>query len=371
MFETYQETRMRGNGALASDVKLTRSKSSRLEHTDLVNPGFGVEFADHMLSMVYADGEWKSPEIIPFDTIELSPAMLTLHYGQAIFEGMKAFQSVDGSVNMFRPDAHHRRFVQSCRRICLPEIGFEEFMQGITTLIDVDRQWVPETRGNALYIRPFVFATDEMLSVKVSKTYRFLTITSPVGAYYKEGFNPVSLITSDEYVRAVRGGVGNIKAPGNYAASLLPAKQAEEQGYTQVLWLDAFEKKYVEEVGTMNIMFVIDDVLITPPLEGAILPGVTRDSALKIAKDWGKTVVERRISIDEVFESARDGSLQEVFGTGTAAVISPVGSIHHRGDTIAVNGEGIGPLAESLFKEITGIQYGEKEDRFGWIYSLS
>jgi len=370
MFETY-ETKTKGNGALTSDVKITRSNGSRLEQTNLEDPGFGINFTDHMLSMVYGDGEWKIPEVVPYDTLEVSPAMLTLHYGQAIFEGMKAFRGADGAINIFRPEAHHRRFTQSCRRICIPEIDYSHFLSGITTLIDLDRAWVPDTKGNALYIRPFVFATDNLLSVKVSKTYRFLTITSPVGAYYKEGFNPVSLVTSDEYVRAVRGGVGNIKAPGNYAASLLPAKKAEDQGFTQVLWLDALERKYVEEVGTMNIMFLIDGVLVTPALEGAILPGVTRDSVIRIAKDWGIPVEERRIAIDEVFEASEAGTLEEVFGTGTAAVISPVGSIRHQDRSISINGEGIGPLAKKLFDEITGIQYGEKEDRFGWLHKLS
>ncbi len=371
MEATYEQTTKKGNGALGSSIDIQQRKDSRIQEVDLKNPGFGVVFSDHMLSMEYEENSWQAPAIIPFDTFEVSPAMLIFHYGQAIFEGMKAFHSADDTVNLFRPQAHHERFVDSCRRICIPEIDFDTFISGISTLIDLDRDWIPKIRGNALYIRPFVFATDEMLSVKVSSRYQFFTITSPVGAYYKEGFNPVRLVTSDKYVRAVRGGVGNIKAPGNYAASLLPAKIASEQGFTQVLWLDAFKRKYVEEVGTMNIMFYIDDTLITPPLEGAILPGITRDSVLTLARSWDIPVEERRISIDEVFESHASGTLQEVFGTGTAAVISPVGGIQHQDKSISINGEGIGPLAKKLFDTITGIQYGEKADRFGWIYNLS
>lgn len=370
MLDTYESTK-NGNGTMTKELNITRKEETGIEQVNLDAPGFGVVFSDHMFQADYENGKWQNESIVPFGTLEISPAMCMLHYGQAIFEGLKAFHTEDGSVNIFRPDAHHERLNSSCRRMCIPETDYNTFMAALENLLTLDREWIPKKRGNALYIRPFVFATGDYLSVKVSDSYKFLIITSPVGAYYKEGFNPVSLITSDEYARAVQGGVGNVKAPGNYAASLLPAEKATQAGYTQVLWLDALHKNYIEEVGTMNIFFKIDGTLVTPELNGAILPGITRDSVLTLAELWGVPVEQRRISIDEIFEVHESGALEEVFGTGTAAVISPVGSITHKDKTIKVNGSSIGPFAEKMFNEITGIQCGEKEDPFGWIHKVA
>jgi branched-chain amino acid aminotransferase len=320
--------------------------------------------------MDYKDGEWGSPQIIPYGPIEVSPAMCSLHYAQIVFEGLKAFYTRMGAINIFRPQTYHERMNLSCQRLCIPNIELEIFMDGLKNLVNLDKDWVPRKKGYSLYIRPLIFATDDFLGVKVSDTYRFIIITSPVGAYYKEGINPVRLITPGEYIRASKGGLGAAKTPANYAATLLPAEEAKKKGFTQVLWLDGVERKYVEEVGTMNLFFVIGDELITPPLEGTILPGVTRDSVIQLARDWKIKVLERRISIDEVFRTSREGKLKEVFGSGTAAVISPVGEIHHEDQRIVINDGKIGSLSQKLYDEITGIHYGERVDKFGWCYLI-
>jgi branched-chain amino acid aminotransferase len=247
-------------------------------------------------------------------------------------------------------------------------MSFDLFMDGLKELVNLDKEWIPKKRGYSLYIRPFVFATDSFLGVKISETYRFMIITSPVGAYYKEGINPVKLITPGDYIRAAKGGLGAAKTPANYAATLLPAEEAKKKGFTQVLWLDGVKRKYVEEVGTMNLFFLIGDKLITPPLEGTILPGVTRDSVIHLARDWKIKVLERKLSIDEVFKASKEGKLKEAFGSGTAAVISPVGEIHHNKKRIIINKGKIGSLSQKLYDEITGIQYGEKVDKFGWCF---
>jgi branched-chain amino acid aminotransferase len=259
---------------------------------------------------------------------------------------------------------------RSCQRLCIPEISFDPFIEGLKALVTLDREWVPKKRGYSLYIRPFIFATDNFLGVRVSETYRFMIITSPVGAYYKEGLNPVRLITPGEYIRAAKGGLGGVKTPANYAATLLPAEEAKKKGFTQVLWLDGKERKYVEEVGTMNLFFLIGDKLITPSLEGSILAGVTRDTVINLAREWKIKILERRISIDEVFKTSKEGKLKEVFGTGTAAVISPVGEIHHHDNRIVINERKIGPLSQKLYDEITGIQYGERVDKFSWSFLI-
>jgi branched-chain amino acid aminotransferase len=287
-----------------------------------------------------------------------------------VFEGLKAFRTANGQINLFRPDKYHQRFTRSNERLCIPPISYELFLGGIKELVLLDRAWVPNKQGCSLYIRPFVFAADNFLGVRVANTYNFMIITSPVGAYYPEGLNPVKLITSGEYVRAVKGGVGAAKTPANYAASLLPGEEAKKKGFSQVLWLDGLENKYLEEVGTMNIMFVIDGKLITPPLEGSILPGVTRDSVISLAEHWGIPVELRPITIDEVFAEAKKNRLQEVFGTGTAAVISPVGWIQHKGEMITIHSGEIGPWSQKLYDEITGMQYGEKPNLFGWCHTL-
>lgn len=352
-------------------INIKKSTDSRIDQFDLDNPGFGKVFSDHVFSMEYHDGQWHNPEILPYGKFEIAPSLASLHYGQSVFEGMKAFRAESGEINIFRPDKHFTRLNQSCRRLCIPETDYDTLTDGLETLIRLDAQWVPSKRGNALYIRPLIFSTDEELSVKAAQTYRFLIMTSPVGAYYKEGINPVRLVTSGEYVRSVKGGAGFAKTAGNYASSILPAQIAKSKGYTQVLWLDALEHQYVEEVGTMNIFFKIDNRLITPPLEGSILGGITRESVIELAHDWGITVEERRISIDEVFDAFEDGTLQECFGTGTAAVISPVGRIDHNNRMLVTNEHRIGPFAQKLYNEITGIQYGEKVDRFNWLYHIT
>ncbi len=353
-----------------SDIKITKSKTSKIDSVDFENLGFGEVFSDHMFSMDYENGEWINQRIEPYGKIEFEPAMCTLHYAQAVFEGLKAFHVRDGSINIFRPEKNLERMNRSNERMCMPTIDEDMFFDAMTELIKLERDWIPKDTGHSLYIRPFIFGTENFLGVHPSSTYRFMIILSPVGAYYKEGFNPVSLLVPEEYVRAVKGGVGEAKTAGNYAASLLPAKIAQEKGFTQVLWLDGEHHKYIDEVGTMNIFFVIDDEVITPPLEGSILPGVTRDTALDLTKSWGMKVNERRISIDELIRSSKEGRLQEVFGTGTAAVISPVDEIQYRDTNININHGQIGPIARRLFDEISGIQYGEISDTHGWIYNI-
>jgi len=349
---------------------VTKTKTSRLADVDFEKLAFGDVFSDHMVSMDYKDGRWLEPEIVPYGAMEIFPALCTLHYGQAIFEGLKGFYGSDGSIKIFRPERYHERMIRSSKRLCIPAIDFETFIGSLRDLLALDKEWIPRKKGYSLYIRPFIIAMDNFLGVKVSDTYRFMIITSPVGAYYKEGINPVKLATSGEYVRAVRGGLGMAKTPANYAASLLPGEEAKHNGFTQVLWLDGLERKYIEEVGTMNIFFVIGDELITPPLEGSVLDGITRQTVIHLWRDSGRKVAERRISIDEVLSHARDGSLTEVFGTGTAAVISPVGEIQHGSAKITINGGKIGPMAQALYDEITGIQYGERADRFNWCYAV-
>lgn len=350
-------------------MQITKTYPGRLSEIDFENLGFGEVFSDHMFSVEYINGEWNLPQIIPFGKIEILPSLCSLHYGQIVFEGLKAFYSKDG-ITIFRPEKYHERLNKSCQRLCIPQVGFDMFMEGLVELLKLDRNWVPTKKGYSLYIRPFIFATDSFLGVKVSRTYRFMVVTSPVGAYYKEGFNPIRLMTSGNYARAVKGGLGAAKAPANYAASLLPGEEAKKKGFSQVLWLDGVEKKYIEESGAMNVFFLIDDKLVTPSLEGTILEGVTRNTVIHLAKEWGVDVEERRISIDEVISASNEGRLKEVFGTGTAAVISPIGEIQHNDNLITINGKKTGAFSQKLFDEITGIQYGEKEDRFGWCYSV-
>jgi branched-chain amino acid aminotransferase len=351
-------------------MEVIKTKKSRRDQIDFENLGFGEIFSDHMLIMDYKDGEWGSAQIVPYGPIEVFPALCSFHYGQIIFEGLKGFYTRMGAINIFRPQKYHERMNRSCQRLCIPEISFDNFIEGLKELVTLDREWVPKKRGYSLYIRPFIFASDNFLGVRVSETYRFMIITSPVGAYYREGLNPVRLITPGEFTRAAKGGLGEAKTPANYAATLLPAEEAKKKGFTQVLWLDGKERKYVEEVGTMNLFFLIGDKLITPSLGGSILAGVTRDTVIHLAREWKIKIVERRISIDEVFKTSKEGKLREVFGTGTAAVISPVGEIHHNDNRIVINEGKIGPLSQRLYDEITGIQYGEKLDKFGWTFLI-
>ena len=334
------------------------------------NLNFGEIFSDHMLIIDYVNGQWQTPQIMPFGEISYLPSMCAIHYGQVVFEGLKAFYNKQGKINIFRPQKYHERLNRSCRRLCIPEISYDLFFNSMVELLKLDKAWVPHRHGYSLYIRPFIFATDSYIGVRVSETYRFMIILSPVGAYYKEGLNPVRLITEAEYVRAAKGGLGAAKTPANYAASLLPGEKAKKKGFTQVLWLDAAEHKYIEEVGTMNICFMINNELVTPPLDGTILEGTTRDSVLRLARDSGMKVNEQRITIDEVISASRNGSLNEVFGTGTAAVISPVGEIQHLDTLISINNGKIGVFSQKFYDEVTAIQYGEKPDKYGWVFTL-
>lgn len=347
--------------------KITKASSSRIDQVDLENPGFGRIFSDHMLEMEYREGEWQQPEIKPYGSIEISPSLNVLHYAQSVFEGTKAYYVDEKMVNLFRLKKNYQRMAQSCERLCIPVVDKKVFIEGIRQLIELDHKWVPAKDGNTLYIRPFAFAFDPIIAARVADRYRFYVITSPVGSYYQR---PVKLTTSQKYVRAVKGGVGDAKAAGNYAASLYPAQKAKEKGYDQVLWLDAMEHEYIEEVGTMNIFFVIDGVLITPNLQGTILPGVTRDSVIQLANYWEMPVEERRISIDEVLEAGEKGTLEEVFGAGTAAVIAPVSEIHHDGESVYIHEENRGPVGQKFYDTITGIQRGKLEDPFGWVTSI-
>ena len=330
--------------------------------------GFGVFFSDHMLHMDYKEGRgWHSPRIEPYGSLSMDPAALALHYGQQVFDGLKAFRAKDGTVQLFRPREYIERMNRSAQRLCMPAVDVEFVLEALKELVKIDREWVPKTKGASLYLRPVTMATEAALGVKVSKEYSFFVLTGPVGAYYAEGFNPTRILVTDRYVRAVRGGVGEVKTPGNYAASLMAAEEAYAKGYTQVLWLDACSRSYVEEVGTSNIFFLVNEVLVTPPLRGSILPGVTRQSVIQLARDWRVPVEERPLSIEEVIEGIGAGTLKEIFASGTAAVISPVGQIGYKGRDYTVNQGAVGDLSRRLYDEITAIQYGERPDPHGWM----
>lgn len=348
------------------NFKVFNRQETKINTIDFSNLRFGDNFTDHMFELRYHKGVWGEGHILPYGPIQLDPAFSVLHYGQAVFEGMKAFAYKNGQINIFRIKKHYERFVRSCDRMNIPAISEELYTESLKQLIDVDRNWVPKDKFKSLYIRPFIFASDEFLGVRAALNYRYMVITGPVGNYYAEGIKPVKLTTFPDYVRAVKGGMGDAKVPGNYGATMKPNYLAMSSGYAQVLWLDAFEHKYIEEVGTSNIFFLIGDTLITPPLEGTILPGVTRDSVIHLAKSWGIDVQERRISIDEVFEASAEGTLKEIFATGTAAVVSPVGHIHHSGRSIDLGQESMGPLAQKLYDTITGIHHGEVADPDNW-----
>jgi branched-chain amino acid aminotransferase len=334
---------------------------------DESNLGFGDILTDHMFTMNYERSKgWFNPHVRPYASIPIDPAAMGIHYGQEIFEGLKAYCAKDGGIYLFRARDNFARFNRSARRVCMAEVDIDTAMEGMKKLILLDRDWVPKSSGTSLYIRPTMIATEPHLGVRPANEYLFFIIIGPVGAYYKEGLNPVKIYVEDFYVRAAQGGTGEAKTAGNYAASLLAAEKAKEKGFTQVLWLDAKERKYVEEVGTMNMFFVIGKEVITAPLSGSILSGITRDSVIRIVKDWGIKVSERSVSIEEVIRAAKDGSLQEAFGTGTAAVISPVGQITYKGEDHIISGGKMGQLSQRLYNEIIAIQYREKADPYGW-----
>lgn len=332
---------------------------------------FGTQFTDYMFVMEYEEGKgWHDASIVPYEKIEIDPSAMVFHYAQADFEGMKAYRSPEGKVNLFRPEKNMERLNMSNERLCIPQFDEEFALKAIEQLVAIEADWIPDAPDTSLYIRPFIIATDPFLGVRPSMTYKFMVIMSPVGPYYKEGINPVSIYVETDYVRAVRGGVGNAKAAGNYAASIKAQMAAKAKGFAQVLWLDAIERKYVEEVGTMNIFFNIDDTIVTPALSGSILPGITRDSVITFLRDSGYEVEERKISIDEVYQAAHNGKLKEVFGTGTAAVISPVGKLSYNDEVITINDMEIGDTCKKIYETITGIQNGTVEDTYGWITSF-
>jgi branched-chain amino acid aminotransferase len=309
---------------------------------------------------------WYDPRIEPYGPLSLDPATSVLHYGQGLFEGLKAFRGRDGKIRLFRPDRHVERLNRTAHRMCIPPLDPDMVLKSWLTLVGLDREWVPSTVGTSLYIRPTIIASEPFLGVRPAKEYLYFVILSPVGAYYPEGMNPVKIKVIDQYVRAVPGGLGEAKTSANYAASLYAAEEAKHEGFTQVLWLDGVHRRYIEEVGTMNIMLKIGDEVITPPLGGTILAGVTRDTALTLMRQWGLRVSERPVTIDEVRDAAHRGTLEEVWGTGTAAVISPVGELAYKGERIVVKGGGIGALTQKLYDTIVGVQYGTTPDTHGW-----
>lgn len=353
------------------DVVLHKTETLK-EKPDQDNLGFGQYFTDHMFVMKWSREQgWHDAEIKPYGDFHLDPAAMVFHYGQAIFEGLKAYRGQDGAILMYRPKDNLERLNKSAVRMCMPRIPVDKVLQAMKGLVYLDRDWIPEREGAALYLRPTMVATEGALGLRPSNEYLFFIIKSPVGAYYSEGFNPTRIYVEDTYVRAVPGGVGEAKTAGNYAASVKALTEAQKKGYTQVLWLDALEHKYIEEVGTSNIFFVINDELVTPPLGGTILAGITRDSVLQLAEDWGIAVAERRITIDEVAAAAEDGTLSEAFGAGTAAVISPVGEFSYKGKSIMVNNGKTGELSQRLFDGIQALQRGMVPDEHGWLIRVA
>ena len=349
------------------NIRIEKTKNPKKKPNENEEIEFGSVFTDHMFIMDYnSEKGWNNPRIIEYQPIVLDPSALVFHYGQSMFEGMKAYKTDDDRTLLFRPMKNIERANNSNRRICMPEIPEEDFLQAIEELVRIDEEWIPKKKGSSLYIRPFVIATEPSLNVKPSSEYKFIIILSPVGAYYKEGLNPVKIWIEDEYVRAVRGGIGEAKTGRNYAASMLSQEKAHEAGYSQVLWLDGIEHKYIEEVGAMNIFFKINGKIVTPMLNGSILPGVTRASVIELCKSWGYDVEERKISVDELYDAANNGKLEEVFGSGTAAVISPVGTLKFGEKVFEINGGRIGEVSQKVYDTITGIQTGKIEDSFGW-----
>ena len=351
------------------DIKYEYAVNKK-EKPDMNNLGFGKYYTDHMFMMDwYRDKGFVDAKIIPYAPISFDPAALVLHYAQETFEGLKAYKTKDNRILLFRPDMNAKRFQNSNKRLCMPEVPIEDFIQAINDLVKLDSDWIPTLPNTSLYIRPFMFAYQPKLGVHDADHYKFMVILSPVGSYYKEGLKPVKIYVEDELVRAVKGGTGFAKCGGNYAASILAQIEAEKKGYSQVLWLDGVHHKYVEEVGTMNAMFVIDGKIITAPLEGSVLPGVTRDSIITLLKSKGYTVEERNLSIDELIEASKDHKLTEAFGTGTAAVISPIGTLAYK-DEVFFHSDSIGNISQMLYDTLTQIQNGIIEDKFNWTYEV-
>ncbi len=352
------------------DIKITRTQTPK-EKPDETKLGFGKIFTDHMFIMDYTEGKgWHDPRIEPYHNLSLSPASMVFHYGQEMFEGLKAYRGADGKARLFRPDMNGKRTNDTNKRLCIPELPVEDFVEAVKAVVKVDEDWIPTAPSTSLYIRPFIIATDDFLGVAPSKTYMFIIILSPSGAYYESGLAPVGIWIEDDYVRAVKGGIGFAKTGGNYAASLAAQVKAHDGGYSQVLWLDGVERKYIEEVGAMNIFFKIDGKVVTPALSGSILPGITRNSVITLCKDWGYEVEERKISVDELIEAQKSGKLEECFGSGTAAVISPVGTLRYKDDVMQIGDGTTGALSQKLYDTVTGIQNGTVEDKFGWVVNV-
>ncbi|RYZ48216.1 MAG: branched-chain amino acid aminotransferase [Sphingobacteriales bacterium] len=349
------------------EIKVQKVAKSRIHQLDLDNIQFGKLYSDHMLVAHYENGEWKQPEIVPFDNLSLSPATTFFHYGQAIFEGVKAYKDPEGNPIIFRPADNWKRMNRSAHRMAMPDVPEEFFVDGMRELINLDRDWVPTAEGTSLYIRPFMIATDEFIGVKPAEKFTFIIITSPAGPYYAK---PVSIFVQDQYVRAFPGGIGFTKAAGNYGASMYPTMKIREMGYDQILWTDGFEHKYVQEIGTMNVFFVIGDKVVTPDTSDTILEGVSRDSVITILREKGITVEERPLSIDEIVEAYQAGQLKEAFGTGTAASIAPISQLTYHEHTMTLPPVDQWETAGYLKSELSDIRYGRKEDTHGWICKL-
>lgn len=348
------------------EIKKTSSPRPKVAADKL---GFGKYFSDHQFLLDYTNGRWEKPRIEPYGPLALEPGACVLHYSQCLFEGQKAFRGKNGKIRLFRPEFHAQRMQKGAARLCMPAPSLEQYQQAVKALVRLDSDWVPSTRGASLYIRPTLIGTESFLGVRPAEKYLFFIITCPVGAYYAEGFNPVKIWVEETYIRAAAGGLGAVKAGANYASSLLAAVEAKRKGYAQVLWLDAKDHTHVEEVGTMNVFFRFKDEIVTPPLGGTILNGSTRDCVLQLLRSWGENVQERALTWAEVEERHGKGELLEAFGTGTAAVISPVGEFATSKRKLTF-GNGVGQLTQKLFDEITAIQYGEKPDPFRWVEEL-
>ena len=352
-------------------ISITRAAELKKKPQDESKLGFGHYFTDHMFLMDYEEGRgWYNARIVPYADFALDPASMVLHYGQAIFEGSKCYRTPDGGLQLFRPEANLARMTRSAQRMCMPALDEETALEGLKVLIRLEADWVPHSPGTSLYIRPTMISMDVHLGVHASKTYLFFIILSPVGSYYKDGLKPVGIYVEDQYVRAVRGGTGFTKCAGNYAASILAGDIAEKKGYSQVLWLDGVEQKYIEEVGSMNMMFAYGNRIVTPALNGSILPGITRDSILTLARQLGYETEETRLPIADIFADAKSGKLTEAFGTGTAAVISPVGKLCWENDEVIIGNGDIGPVSQKLYDTLTGIQYGRLPDENHWCMRL-
>lgn len=346
------------------DIQIQKTSKSTLNEIDFNNLAFGKTFSDHMFVADFKNGEWTDLRITPYQDFSISPANATLHYAQSIFEGLKAHKNESGEILLFRPDANAKRMIKSAERMCMPAVPEELFLEAIDRLVAIDKGWVPDGPGTSLYIRPFQFADDPFIGVRASETYKFIVITGPVGGYYSE---PVKVKIEKHFTRASKGGVGFAKTAGNYAASLYPAKKANEQGYHQLIWTDGESHEFIEESGTMNIMFVIDGKLLTPPTSDSILPGITRESALMLARDWGVEVEERPIKVDEVLAAIRNNTLTEAFGIGTAATVSHIQTIGYEGEDFELSPVGSRPISNRLLDELTKIKLGEAADPYGWI----